>query len=58
VPKFETTCMDQYTHQHRNSRFYTTVNMVHTMESLLGLPPMNQNDAYATGDGPSVFRTG
>ena len=28
-------------------RFYTTVNMVHTMEVLLGLPPMNQNDAYA-----------
>ena len=28
-------------------RFYTTVNMVHTMEALLGLPPMNQNDAYA-----------
>ena len=28
-------------------RFYTTVNVVHTMESLLGLPPMNQNDAYA-----------
>jgi DNA-binding beta-propeller fold protein YncE len=28
--------------------FYTTVNMVHTLESLLGLPPMNQNDAYAT----------
>jgi DNA-binding beta-propeller fold protein YncE len=28
-------------------RFYTTVNMVHTMEMLLGLPPMNQNDAYA-----------
>jgi len=28
-------------------RFYTTVNMMHTMESLLGLPPMNQNDAYA-----------
>jgi DNA-binding beta-propeller fold protein YncE len=27
--------------------FYTTVNMVHTMEMLLGLPPMNQNDAYA-----------
>jgi DNA-binding beta-propeller fold protein YncE len=42
-------------------RFYTTVNMVHTMEMLLGLPPMNQNDAYApvmsqmfsgTGDQP------
>ncbi len=28
-------------------RFYTTVNMMHTMESLLDLPPMNQNDAYA-----------
>jgi len=28
-------------------RFYTTVNMMHTMETLLGLPPMNQNDAYA-----------
>jgi len=43
-------------------RFYTTVNMVHTLESLLGLPPMNQNDAYApvmsqlfsgTGDQPA-----
>ncbi len=28
-------------------RFYTTVNVIHTMESLLGLPPMNLNDAYA-----------
>ena len=27
--------------------FYTTVNMIHTLETLLGLPPMNQNDAYA-----------
>jgi DNA-binding beta-propeller fold protein YncE len=25
--------------------FYTTVNMVHTMEALLGAPPMNNNDA-------------
>jgi DNA-binding beta-propeller fold protein YncE len=33
-------------------RFYTTVNMVHTMEILLGLPPMNQNDAYAPVIGP------
>jgi DNA-binding beta-propeller fold protein YncE len=33
-------------------RFYTTVNMVHTMEMLLGLPPMNQNDAYAPVMGP------
>jgi DNA-binding beta-propeller fold protein YncE len=28
-------------------RFYTTVNLIHTMEMLLGLLPMNQNDAYA-----------
>ncbi len=28
-------------------RFYTTVNMVHTLEVLLGLPPMNNNDAQA-----------
>ncbi|HLQ79194.1 MAG TPA: phosphoesterase, partial [Terriglobia bacterium] len=27
--------------------FYTTVNMIHTLEMLLDLPPMNQNDAYA-----------
>jgi hypothetical protein len=27
--------------------FYTTVNMVHTMEDLLGLPPMNLFDAHA-----------
>src|SRR6202451_3336161 len=33
-------------------RFYTTVNMVHTMESLLGLPPMNQNDAYSPAMSP------
>ena len=32
-------------------RFYTTVNTIHTMEMLLGLPPMNQNDAYAPGMG-------
>jgi hypothetical protein len=30
-----------------DSRFYTTVNMMHTMESLLALPPMNQNDGFA-----------
>jgi hypothetical protein len=30
-----------------DSRFYTTVNMMHTMETLLGLPPMNQNDGHA-----------
>jgi DNA-binding beta-propeller fold protein YncE len=38
--------------------FYTTVNVIHTMEALLGLPPMNNNDRQAalmsalfTGDG-------
>jgi DNA-binding beta-propeller fold protein YncE len=33
-------------------RFYTTVNLIHTMEMLIGLPPMNQNDAYAPAMGP------
>ena len=27
--------------------FYTTINMVHTIESLLGAPPMNSNDSRA-----------
>jgi hypothetical protein len=27
--------------------FYTTVNVIHTIESLLGLPPMNNNDGQA-----------
>ena len=30
-----------------DSKFYTTVSMIRTMESLLGLPPMNNNDAFA-----------
>jgi YVTN family beta-propeller protein len=30
-----------------DSNFYTTVSMIHTMEALLGLPPMNNNDALA-----------
>ena len=34
-------------HPFVDHQFYTTVGMIHTMESLLGLPPMNQNDAYA-----------
>jgi len=29
------------------SSFYTTVSVVRTMENLLGLPPMNNNDAFA-----------
>jgi DNA-binding beta-propeller fold protein YncE len=39
-------------------RFYTTVNVVHTMEMLLGLPPMNQNDAYAPVMGGLFTGTG
>jgi DNA-binding beta-propeller fold protein YncE len=38
-----------------DSRFYTTVSVVRTMESLLGLPPMNNNDALAPLMGP-MFR--
>jgi len=34
-------------HPFVDHNFYTTVNMIHTIETLLGLPPMNQNDAYA-----------
>ncbi len=30
-----------------DSRFYSTVSFVRTMESLLGLPPMNNNDAFS-----------
>jgi DNA-binding beta-propeller fold protein YncE len=30
-----------------DSRFYTTVAVVRTMEVLLGLPPMNNNDAFS-----------
>jgi DNA-binding beta-propeller fold protein YncE len=31
-----------------DSRFYSTVSVVRTMEALLGLPPMNNNDAFAS----------
>ena len=31
-----------------DSRFYSTVSMVRTMEAVLGLPPMNNNDAFAS----------
>jgi hypothetical protein len=41
-----------------DSRFYSTVSVIRTMETLLGLPPMNNNDAFSsmigslfTGDG-------
>ena len=31
-----------------DSRFYTTVSVLRTMETLLGLPPMNNNDAFSS----------
>jgi DNA-binding beta-propeller fold protein YncE len=31
-----------------DSRFYSTVSMIRTMESVLGLPPMNNNDAFSS----------
>jgi len=31
-----------------DSHFYSTVSMIHTMETLLGLPPMNNNDAFSS----------
>ena len=43
---------------HVEHHFYTTVNMIHTMEMLLGLPPMNQNDANAPVMGPLFSGSG
>jgi DNA-binding beta-propeller fold protein YncE len=43
---------------HLEHHFYTTVNMVHTIEMLLDLPPMNQNDAYAPVMAPMFSGTG
>jgi DNA-binding beta-propeller fold protein YncE len=37
-----------------DSRFYTTVSMVRTMEMVLGLPPMNNDDAFSSAMG-SMF---
>src|ERR1700688_1678357 len=34
-------------HAFVDHRFYTTVSVIHTMEALLGLPPMNLFDAHA-----------
>src|SRR5262249_17359984 len=35
------------THPFVDHNFYTTINMVRTMEALLGVPPMNSNDGRA-----------
>jgi len=44
ISKYSPGALGQPTVDHH---FYTTVNMIHTMETLLGLPPMNNNDAHA-----------
>jgi DNA-binding beta-propeller fold protein YncE len=31
-----------------DSKFYSTVSMIRTMETVLGLPPMNNNDAFSS----------
>jgi hypothetical protein len=41
-----------------DSRFYSTVSMVRTMEALLGLPPMNNNDAFASLISPILAGSG
>jgi len=41
-----------------DSRFYTTVSMVRTMEMVLGLPPMNNNDAFTSVMSPEFSGPG
>jgi hypothetical protein len=38
---------DGMTHSFVDHNFYTTINVVRTIEALLGVPPMNSNDARA-----------
>ncbi|MBS1823040.1 MAG: beta-propeller fold lactonase family protein [Acidobacteria bacterium] len=41
-----------------DSRFYSTVSVIRTMETLLGLPPMNNNDAFSSMIGSLFTGTG
>ncbi len=41
-----------------DSRFYSTVSMIRTMETVLGLPPMNNNDAFASLMGSAFMGVG
>jgi len=45
-------------HPFVDHHFYTTVSLIHTMETLLDLPPMNQNDGYAPLMAPLFSGTG
>lgn len=49
ISKYSPSSLDHPVVDHN---FYTTVNVVHTIEVLLGLPPMNQNDAQAAAMAP------
>jgi len=41
-----------------DSRFYSTVSVIRTMETLLGVPPMNNNDAFSSMIGSLFTGTG
>ncbi|WP_263384230.1 bifunctional YncE family protein/alkaline phosphatase family protein [Granulicella arctica] len=41
-----------------DSRFYSTVSVIRTMETLLGLPPMNNNDAFSSMISPEFTGPG
>jgi DNA-binding beta-propeller fold protein YncE len=41
-----------------DSTFYTTVSMIRTMEMALGLPPMNNNDAFSSAMQPAFSGPG
>ncbi|HEV2710679.1 MAG TPA: beta-propeller fold lactonase family protein [Edaphobacter sp.] len=41
-----------------DSRFYSTVSMIRTMEMVLGLPPMNNNDAFSSAMTPEFAGPG
>jgi DNA-binding beta-propeller fold protein YncE len=41
-----------------DSRFYSTVSVVRTMETVLGLPPMNNNDAFSSLIGSEFMGAG
>jgi len=45
-------------HPFVDHQFYTTVSAIHTIETLLGLPPMNQNDGYAPVMAPLFLGAG
>ena len=41
-----------------DNRFYSTVSMIRTMETVLGLPPMNNNDAFSSMMSPEFSGPG